>query len=139
MNAYFANVSTKERVLENIHEFVPGPSYMTQMIRTVEIWSEILDRDFPRDVIYLDFRKAFDMVPHQKLLTKLEADGIKVRTLGWIKNFLLGRKQRDVVNGQMSTLANILSGIPHQCPGPNLVRYIFINDLPDVVTSTVKI
>jgi len=64
------------------------------------------------DVIYLDFRKALDAVPHRRLIKKLEAYGIKGGLLTWIENFLSGRWQRVMVNGKLSTLAGILSGIP---------------------------
>ena len=94
------------------HGFVPGRSCMTQLLTTLEIWSEILDSGAPIDTIYLDFRKAFDTVPHQRLLAKLEAHGIKGNTLGWIRNFLLERRQRVVVKGKLSAWAFILSGIP---------------------------
>ena len=62
---------------------------MTQLLTTLEIWSEILDSGAPIDTIYLEFRKAFDKVPHQRLLGKLEAYVISGNTLGSIRNFLL--------------------------------------------------
>ena len=55
------------------HGFVPGRSCMTQLL---EIWTEMLDDGDPVDAVYLDFRKAFDSVPHQRLLSKLKVYGI---------------------------------------------------------------
>ena len=53
------------------------------------------DRGYPVDVIYLDFQKAFDKVPHKRLLMKLAAHGIAGNVLKWIfENWLSNRKQR---------------------------------------------
>ena len=58
----------------------------------------------PVDVIYVDFKKAFDKVPHERLVMKLKAYGITSKLLNWIHSFLKGRKQRVTINGFKSTL-----------------------------------
>ena len=73
------------------HGFVPRCSCMTQLLVTMELWSEILDSGAPIDAIYLDFRKAFDSVPHQRLTRKLKAYGVTDKPLRWIRDFLTGR------------------------------------------------
>ena len=55
------------------HGFVPGRSCMTQLITVLEEWTLLLQHNMDIDVIYLDFRKAFDSVPHRRLINKLEA------------------------------------------------------------------
>ena len=68
----------------------------------------------PIDVIYFDFQKAFDIVPHSRLLLKLAAYGISGNLLNWVKSFLLQRKQHAVINGEfflwLSVNSEVLQG-----------------------------
>ena len=56
-----------------------------------------IDEGSPVDIIYLDFQKAFDKVPHQRLLLKLKAHGIRDGLIDWIEQWLTDRRQRVVV------------------------------------------
>ena len=71
-----------------------------------------LDAGYCVDVIYLDFQKAFDSVPHQRLLHKLTVFGICGKLLKWIENFLTHRKQEVVLNGCHSHSSPVISGVP---------------------------
>ena len=62
--------------------------------RVMDEWTEILDQGGCLDAIYLDFSKAFDKVPHRRLLMKLENYGITGKVLKWIQSFLINRRQR---------------------------------------------
>ena len=84
------------------HGFVPGRSCMTQLLTVLELWTVMLDSGDPIDAVYLDFRKAFDSVPHQRLHAKIAAYGINGKVLGWIQAFLTDRKQCVVVNSCLS-------------------------------------
>ena len=87
------------------------------------------------DAIYLDFAKSFDTVPHRRLLGKMESYGISGCILEWVKDYLSGRTQTVLVNGEKSRTAPVISGILQgTCLGP-LLFVIYINDLLDDIKS----
>ncbi len=91
------------------------------------------------DVIYLDFCKAFDKVPHQRLLLKLKSYGITGNLYNWIQDFLIGRTQRVVLNGKMSEWRNVNSGIPQGSVLGPILFLVYINDFPDCTTCLIKL
>jgi hypothetical protein len=122
------------------HGFRKGRSCVTQLIKVLDDWTEQLDNRNAIDTIYLDFQKAFDTVPHKRLINKLQSYGICGNVLGWIRDFLANRKQKVVINGTDSDWTTVTSGIPQ---GSVLVLdpilfTIYINDLPDVVQNIAK-
>ena len=68
------------------HGFVTGKSCSTQLLELMEELTEALDSNEDVDIIYLDFAKAFDKVPHKRLLKKLWGYGIRGKVHSWIKN-----------------------------------------------------
>ena len=79
----------------------------------LEYVTHAVDSGKPVDVIYLDFQKAFDKVPHARLLNKLLAHRISGKILQWIGEWLNGRQQRVVLNGNVSSWLYVISGVPH--------------------------
>ena len=118
------------------HGFRSGRSCCTQLLGVIDDWSRGLDEGLSTDVIYLDYRKAFDSVPHQRLLVKLKAYGIDGNILKWIENFLTGRSQKVVINGECSDKAEVTSGIPQGSVLGPLLFLVYVNDLPRGLNCT---
>ena len=76
----------------NQHGFMPGRSCTTQLLIAMDYWTKALEQRIPVDIIYLDFKKAFDSVPHTRLLSKLQAYGIGGKLYNWLYNYFTGRK-----------------------------------------------
>ena len=95
-----------------------------------------MDEGSPVDIIYLDFQKAFDKVPHQRLILKIKSHGMGNSIINWIEQWLTDRRQRVVVDGEVSSWKSVLSGVPQ---GSVLIfGILYIDDLEEGVTGKTK-
>ena len=99
-------------ITKHQHGFLSRHSTCTQLIETINDWSIASDTKFSVDSAYLDFAKAFDTVSHHKLIFKLESYGISGNLLAWIKAFLTNRLQHIQVGNCLSSLINVIGGVP---------------------------
>ena len=115
--------------------FISGRSSTLQLLKVLDEWTDAMDEGHSVDCVYMDFQKAFDTVPHRRLLSKVRTYGFNENMINWIEQFITGRTQRVRIDGEFSESKVVISGIPQGSVLGPFLFLVFVNDMPELVES----
>jgi len=128
MTSYFMKCNL---ISDSQHVFIANHSTCTNLLESSNDWTLALQDHTGVTVVYIDFAKAFDSVPHDKLVHRLKTYGINGQLLLWLKNFLSDRNHCTPVGNVESTILPLLSGVMQGSGIGPLMFVIYINELTD--------
>ena len=128
------HLESNQILSDNQHGFRSTRSCETQLVNTIEAIAREIDHRGQMDMLILDFSKAFDTVPHQRLLYKMSHYGITSNTLQWVSAWLTKRQQRVCLDGESSRNNPVRSGVPQGMVLGSLCFLIYINDMGNSIS-----
>ena len=135
----FSHLKEHNILREEQNGFQVEKSCETQLIMTIDDFVNCLNDNSQIECVFLDFSKAFDRVPHNRLYNKLSYYGIRGPLLLWIKHYLSNRQQKVIIDGTSSYPSNVTSGVPQGTVLAPLLFLCFVNDIPLNVTSKIRL
>ena len=134
-NQLFEYLDDNNLLHPNHHAYRAGHNTTTALIQMYDGWLKAVESGQMTGACFLDMSAAFELVDHDLLLEKLSLYGLEFDSIEWIKSYLEGRSQSVMIEGCLSKLLMVSSGVPQGSILGPLLYTLFTNELPEIVKA----